>query len=210
MTFLKRIVGAAALGAALVFGSGAISSPAQAGYVVTLEEVGNDVVATGGGAIDLTGLNYSYDTYFGPFDPDIAAIGAAIVTGREFNYRSATAYIGFVGPMSFGSGGFFFADISSGDLVAINGYFGFLYLPDYYNSGDPLSNTSIYIGLDFATLGVTPGTYVWSWGTGPNQNFTLIIPEPTAIPEPASIALPGMALAGLLLAGTIRRIQPGG
>ena len=28
----------------------------------------------------------------------------------------------------------------------------------------------------FASLGVTPGTYVWSWGTGlENQNFTLVI-----------------------------------
>src|SRR5215831_817126 len=31
--------------------------PAQAGYTVTLEEVGTDVVATGSGAIDLTGLS---------------------------------------------------------------------------------------------------------------------------------------------------------
>src|SRR5712671_6397607 len=30
--------------------------PAQAGYTVTLQQVGPDVVATGSGAIDLTGL----------------------------------------------------------------------------------------------------------------------------------------------------------
>jgi PEP-CTERM motif len=51
---------------------------------------------------------------------------------------------------------------------------------------------------------VTPGTYVWTWGTEDNQNFTLIIGA-AAIPEPASAALLGAALAGLLLAGTIRR-----
>ena len=59
----------------------------------------------------------------------------------------------------------------------------------------------------FATLGVTPGTYVWSWGDdGPNQNFTLIIGAVGAsIPEPASATLLGTALVGLLLAGALRR-----
>src|SRR5215467_10255944 len=33
--------------------------PAQAGYTVTLQQVGPDVVATGSGAINLTGLNFS-------------------------------------------------------------------------------------------------------------------------------------------------------
>src|SRR5437763_2518393 len=33
--------------------------PAQAGYVVTLQQVGPDVVATGSGAINLFGLNFN-------------------------------------------------------------------------------------------------------------------------------------------------------
>ncbi len=37
-----------------------------------------------------------------------------------------------------------------------------------------LSSTSTYTGQSFTTLGVTPGTYEWTWGTGPNQNYTLI------------------------------------
>src|SRR5947207_11741893 len=32
--------------------------PAQAGYIVTLQQVGGNVVATGSGAIDLTGLTF--------------------------------------------------------------------------------------------------------------------------------------------------------
>jgi hypothetical protein len=58
MTFMKRIMGAAALGVTLLLGTGPISSPAQAGYVVTLEELGGDVVATGSGPLDLTGLSF--------------------------------------------------------------------------------------------------------------------------------------------------------
>ena len=34
--------------------------PAQAGYTVTLQQVGPNVVATGSGAIDLTGLTFSH------------------------------------------------------------------------------------------------------------------------------------------------------
>src|SRR5205823_6932462 len=52
--------------------------PAQAGYAVTLQQVGPDVVATGSGAIDLTGLSYFSDEY------DVAEIWpsvAVIITG---------------------------------------------------------------------------------------------------------------------------------
>jgi hypothetical protein len=50
----------------------------------------------------------------------------------------------------------------------------------------------------FASLGVTPGTYVWSWGTGlPNQNFTLIIGG-AGVPDGGStLSLLGFALLGL-------------
>src|SRR6478736_4961372 len=40
--------------------------PAQAGYTVTLQQVGPDVVATGSGAIDLTGLTFSNSTFLVP------------------------------------------------------------------------------------------------------------------------------------------------
>ena len=55
---LPRLIAATlALSMAVLFNSGLISSPARAGYVVTLEEVGSDVVATGSGPIDLTDLS---------------------------------------------------------------------------------------------------------------------------------------------------------
>ncbi|MEZ6192941.1 MAG: PEP-CTERM sorting domain-containing protein [Phycisphaerales bacterium] len=49
----------------------------------------------------------------------------------------------------------------------------------------------IFTGTDFATLGVTEGSYVWSWGSGGSaDSLTLNI-----VPEPASVAL--LVLAGL-------------
>ena len=54
-----------------------------------------------------------------------------------------------------------------------------------YVSGTALSGSATYSGATLATLGVTPGTYVWKWGTGANQNFTLQIKTP----GPASTAI---------------------
>ena len=61
---LKKSIGSsssrlALLLIALVFACLGIRQSAQAGYIVTLQEVGPDVVATGSGAIDLTGLTFS-------------------------------------------------------------------------------------------------------------------------------------------------------
>jgi hypothetical protein len=49
---------ASALGVAMLIGGGVSAPSAQAGYVVTLAQVGSNVVATGSGPIDLTGLSF--------------------------------------------------------------------------------------------------------------------------------------------------------
>jgi hypothetical protein len=50
----------------------------------------------------------------------------------------------------------------------------------------------------FASLGLTPSTYTWTWGTGlPNQNFTLIIGR-AGVPDGGStVSLLGCALFGV-------------
>jgi len=50
----------------------------------------------------------------------------------------------------------------------------------------------------FASLGLTPGTYTWTWGTGLlNQNFTLIIGRAGVPDGGSSVSLLGFALLGL-------------
>ena len=168
--------------------------PVQA-YTVTLEQIGSNVVANGSGAINLTGLSFlaSGTQGGGILQPPIGAI----TTGTT-DSANVTIFSGFSGPTSFGSGNGDIASSGSGDRVGIVGLFGQLSVPDGYVSGAALLSSATWNNATFASLGVTPGTYVWSWGTGlPNQNFTLIIGG-AGVPDGGStVSLLGFGLVGL-------------
>ena len=148
-------------------------------------------MATGSGPINLTGLNFLGLSVGGP---NLLPIGGVIVTGTT---SAIDIYTGFTGPTSFGSGPTRFANSGSGDTV---GELGSLELdvPHGYVSGTALSDRATYDNATFASLGVIPGTYEWTWGTGlPNQNFTLIIGR-AGVPDGGStVSLLGFALLGL-------------
>ena len=78
-------------------------------------------------------------------------------------------------------------------------------MPTGYVSGTALSDSMTFNNATFASLGVTPGTYVWSWGAGANQNFTLIIGG-AGVPDGGSpVSLLGFGLLGLV--GLRRRLS---
>ena len=168
--------------------------PAQA-FTITIEQVGPNVVATGTGAISLTGLSF-----FNPGSVGTASVWP--VTGRiSMASGNADVYIGFTGPSSFGAGPVTLANSFSGDAFAFDTAGMFLtgmFLPSGYVSGNPLSDMATYFNATFASLGLTPGTYVWTWGTGlKNQNVTLIIGG-AGVPDAGStLPLLGFALLGL-------------
>jgi hypothetical protein len=193
MGLANRIAGAVAI---LI---GLSVSSAQAGYIVDLTQQGSDVVATGSGTIDLTGLSFQFS-----FTPVtfLSPIIGFVVTGplSEVDY-----YAGITGPTSFGSGGASLPTSSaSGDPVGVEGAFRALFVPAGYVSGNPLSDTATYDGQTFATLGVTPGRYEWTWGTGANQNFTLDV---GTVPEPSTWAMVLLGFAGL---GFMGKAYPSG
>jgi VPDSG-CTERM motif len=168
--------------------------PAQA-FTITLEQMGVNVVATGSGALNLTGLTFIGGQGFlgiPGLDPSPPLTIDAGTPGF------VDSYIGFTGPSSFGSGGFTEASSSSGDAVGIIASNDLnLFVRQGYVSGNPLSSSATWNNATFASLGVTPGTYVWSWGTGPNQNFTLIIGG-AGVPDGGStVSLLGFGLLGL-------------
>jgi hypothetical protein len=100
--------------------------------------------------------------------------------------------------LNFGSGLSTNANSGSGGPVGIDNPVGnsdLLGVPFGYVSGAALSDTATYDSQTFSSLGATPGTYKWTWGTGPNQNFTLVIG--TVVPEPSTWAMMLLGFAGL-------------
>jgi hypothetical protein len=178
-----------------------VSQSAQASYIVTLDRVGSDVVATGSGAIDLTGLSFFGPTStLTPFvDPEFGVIGTGPVTTTADFYIPLST---FSGPTSFGSQFITTTTIGGGDWVSISGSAPSLALPHGYVSGGPLSDTATYDNATFRSLGVTPGTYVWTWGTGANQNFTLDAVAPAVPDSGSTFGLLFVSLVGLL--GAVR------
>jgi VPDSG-CTERM motif len=180
----------------LVTGSLFSVQPAQA-YTVTLQQIGSNVVATGSGPINLTGLTLSFPGAIS-FVVVFASVGQ-IETGPVG--RLIDGYTGFAGPPSFGSGGLFFPNTGSGDFVGIDATANplpFIAVPQGYVSGSALSDSMTFNNATFASLGVIPGTYTWTWGTGlPNQNFTLVIGRATVPDGGTTVSLLGFALLGL-------------
>ena len=64
-------------------------------------------------------------------------------------------------------------------------------MPFHYVSGSLLSTTDTYSSATFSILGLTPGNYTWTWGTGADaDSLTVQIgPAATGVPEPPTSVL---------------------
>jgi hypothetical protein len=194
-TFRTTAMGAAALALAQ------FASPAQAAYVVSLQQVGTNVVGTGSGSLDTTDLLSKPDSS---------------VTAPFINPQNADLYLGsgtavpygvVSGPTSFGSGSPNFSGSGSGNVAGIFAASVSVLAPANYVSGTPLGTSTItFNSTSLAALGVIDGTYTWTWGTGAHaDSLTLQIGPVATTPEPASLALLAVGLAGLGMVVRTRR-----
>ena len=177
---------------------------ARGSIVVTLSEVGSDVVASGSGTLNVAAL--SFEKSGGSFSFMTANV-ASIILGPTSGF--AAGYSGISGPYNFGGGGSVLSATSGfGDVFGLLGQGGtpLLTVPQDYTSGTELFGRTTWGGKNFATLGVTPGTYVWTWGTGSTaDSFTLQIGgTSTATPEPGTFGLFALAGPGLMV---LRRVR---
>ncbi len=162
---------------------------------MTLAQVGSDVVVQGTGTLNTTDL-----TLLGPSvdGTAIRPIGAVLSVGAgNVSDNNVDAFKGITkGPTKFGPGGVTYGT-GTGDRVVIIGDDGDLDLPADYVSGSVLSDTATFSNATFASLGFTPGTYVYTWGTGANADSLTV----TSAPEPSTWALLGLGMvtAGILV-----------
>ena len=202
MRFAEQIAVTVAAGALLI-GLASSVGPARAGYVVTLSQGIGEVDASGSGKIDLTGLSF-LGTAFTKVgvQPD----EGYLVTGPTDGLAVVDTYRGFSGPGNFGGGHPQLGTSGTGASVGIDAAFGspanFLDVPANYNSDTSLTSTLIFAGETFKSLDLRSGAYEWTWGSGPDQNFTLVIATlGAAVPESSTWAMMLLGFAGLGFAG---------
>lgn len=170
-------------------------APANSVFLVTLTQVGPNVVATGSGTIDLTGLT-SFGSAFA--SPELYPAHGIMGTGPS---GTTDIYTGSSGPASFGPGSAAFPSSTSRDPVFLEDFGLGIDVPQGYVSGTSLSSSATFDNATLAGLGVTPGTYTWTWDSGANS-FVLHVVG-TVVPEPDSLVLleTGVALLAALRIG---------
>jgi hypothetical protein len=190
---LATALGAASISAcALLFGATAAANASV--YTVTMQQVGFDVFATGSGRFDLTALSQ----ISGPLAQSAGV--APLFANLHLSSGSFIIYSGISGPTSFGPGNTF-TDTSSafGFPVGVIGSLGELHLPTGYISNLLLpASSDTFANMTLASLGVIPGDYVWTWGSGTDQG-TFELDIVGSVPLPAALPLFASGLVGLLL-----------
>jgi hypothetical protein len=152
------------------------SSPsvAPSGFTVTIVESGSDVVMTASGSLNINDLTYITTTTLG--GSGIGISSATFIMGSNGDYDT---YSGFTStPSNFGTGGGGPSTSASGDIfgVIFQGTPPYeLVVPKSYVTGSAISSTQTFNGETFSSLGLTPGTYTYTWGSGANADSINVV-----------------------------------
>lgn len=143
---------------------------ATGNFNVSITQVGPNVVWSGSGSFNLTALTAGgTGEIAGGFQAGqgIWAIGP---------YATYQSYSGtFTYPTNFGSGGVGVTSNTGSTFGILPGGSGrLLYVPSGYTSNTNISGTSTYANTTISAMGLSGGTYTWSWGSGANTS-TLVM-----------------------------------
>jgi hypothetical protein len=176
-------------------------APAKAEFLISIQEVGADVVATGNGSIDTRGLTASSSATIGEYEviqASAALIGFGLLVDDPDNHVfHFTAYSGVSGPTSFGPGIGITkpGDTSSGAPFVLTGKDGTIDLPVNYASDTFFTDMDIWHNRTFRSLGLAAGTYTYTFGSGANADS--IVVQIGAVPEPSAWAMMILGFAGI-------------
>jgi hypothetical protein len=164
---------------------GAVFAPsAQAKFVAVFEETEAfglpAVQEIGDGTIDLTDLGPAGSSANGVRGSVSPQTGTTVVGGNGSSNLTFFDNAVITGPSNFGVGPGAFADRMNGNAVIES--LSFIGVPQGYSSGASLFNRTTFINATYASLGMTPGVYVWSWGSGSDaDSFTIDIAAPVPL-----------------------------
>lgn len=166
---------------------------ADAAIVLNIRQVGQDVTIEGSGSANLSALSLagSSTSFTNSLTGQEAYAGPA-----AFANGVVDLWQGLAGPLAFNPNPIVElpdAAGSSGDLFGIMADNGSgsarLVLPQGYLSGSSLSGSSLFPNTDLASIGLTPGTYSWLWGSGATaDSLNVVIVDPVAVPAPLPLA----------------------
>jgi hypothetical protein len=146
------------------------TSGASGDFNVTISQVGSDVVWNGSGSFNLAALTSAGASTIGGGYVANQAVWAVGPNVPVDTYSGTITY-----PSTFGGGG---AGVTSNTGstfgILLGGSGRLLYVPSGYVSNTVISGSSTYANQTIAGMGLTPGTYTWSWGTGGNTS-TLVM-----------------------------------
>lgn len=174
----------------------------RAAIVLTVKQIGPDVVVVGSGSANTSGLTLhdtdtDYQNVLG--DSQIYA-GPAVYSDLMGGGGDVKRWSGLSGSITFGSdpGVFEYPSSGTNDLFGIaydyNISESLLVLPLSYVSSTPLlESTTTYTSTSLSQLGLSPGVFTWTWDTGSNIDSLKL--EIEAVAVPGSLPLVGGAVA---------------
>jgi hypothetical protein len=137
---------------------------------MSLIEVGSDVILSGTGNFNTTNLTF---TFPGTLNGSVRPNNANFFSGEgNVTQLSSDAYggVSLTIPSNFGSGVLTQANTGNGVAVGIQtiGPSTYLILPTGYVSNSNITTQSTFTSKTLSSLGATPGTYTYNWGSGSN------------------------------------------
>jgi hypothetical protein len=131
---------------------------------------------SGSGTLNTTslGLTQPYFRSSGVI-PQASQFGCGLAGPGPFNSIVFTGGT-ITEPANFGTGSQTLGSSGTGDFFGI----GFaisgrrLFVPSGYVSGSFISGSTTFNSATLSTLGATPGTYTWSWGSGPTASSIIL------------------------------------
>lgn len=144
------------------------------GFTINIYESGSDVVMTASGSLNINDLTFVNNSNLG--GGGIGINTATFIMGGLGSFDTYSGITTF--PSSFGSGSGAGSTSSSGDIIGviidmIPPYF--LAVPSGYTSGSQIYSIQTFNNQSFSSLGLVPGTYTYTWGSGANTDAINVI-----------------------------------